>query len=229
MNLLNLTNIGGLPFDQDVLAFMQNGYHKPFGGVAKLCGDKTILYGVENISGNITDGWIAYNGELLPFVGAVAAARVQITDQIISYFFENNNSYPVETKRTAELVANGGDFDFLDLKRIKTLITAREEIETLKTFIARMKGIITYSETNVYVGDIVNDKFITITIPDQGTADYIVTGSLVGYNNNPDADNDVAWIISNKQPTSFVLAVKDILAPINVQDLKFDFVITQKI
>jgi hypothetical protein len=76
----DFTNLGGFPLEQDTLDFMQQSYRTAFGAIAKMCGDKSILYGVELIAGSYTNGWISYNGELIPFIGAVAASDVVITE-----------------------------------------------------------------------------------------------------------------------------------------------------
>lgn len=121
MNKVDYTNLNGFPLDQDNLAFLQNSYSKAFEAIAKLCGDKTILHGVEINGSNVSAGWISYNGELLPFIGGAAAPQVKITETVIAVIFEDNVSRPIEFVRRAELVLAGGDFDFAELKPLLSL------------------------------------------------------------------------------------------------------------
>jgi hypothetical protein len=228
MNKLNLTNIGGLPFDQQVLEFMQDGYSKPLGALAALCGDKTIVTGVELVGGNITAGWISYQGELIPFIGAAPAARVQITEQIISYVFEDNNSYSVETRRFAELVAVGGQFDFVDLQPLSTIIANKADLDTAVAKLALITHTVTHMQFGVVVGDIVADKLVIISIPDQGTNQYMVNGNLISNSPSWNTDNDVTLIYKNKTATSFQIAMREVDF-VEVQNLTFDFTITKAI
>lgn len=67
-------------------------------------------------------------------------------------------------------------------------------------------------------------KKITVTIPNQGGTNYIIAGSLVGLQSDPNYDNDVIWIVANKQSGSFDLWLRDTTTT-NVQNLAFDFAI----
>ena len=57
---IDLLNLGGFPFEQNTLKFLQESYTGALGALAKLCGDKTILHGVEVNGSNVTAGWISY-------------------------------------------------------------------------------------------------------------------------------------------------------------------------
>jgi hypothetical protein len=228
MNKLKLDNIGGLPFDQQVLEFMQDGYSKPLGALAALCGDKTIVTGVELVAGNITPGWIAYQGELIPFIGAVPASRVQIIEVITAYLFEDNGNYPVETKRTAELVSVGGDFDFSDLQPLSTIIANKASLDLAVAKLALITHTVTHMQFGVAVGDIVADKLVTISIPDQGTDQYMVNGNLISNSASWNTDNDVTLIYKNKTAVSFQIAIREVDF-VEVQNLTFDFTITKAI
>jgi microcystin-dependent protein len=117
---IDFSFLGGFPFDENTLAFMQDSYRGALGALAKLCGDKTILAGVEVNGGNVTAGWISYNGELIPFIGGAVAAQVKITETKTPATFEDNSVHDVEYVKVAELVAVG-DFIFADLQRIAPL------------------------------------------------------------------------------------------------------------
>lgn len=120
MNYLDLSNLGGLPFTQDRLDFLQQSYLAAFGAIAKLCGDKVILTGVVSDGVNVTDGWIAYNGELIPFIGGAIAAQVKINTVAVPFTFGDATIHDVQFTKTATLVLVG-DFDFTDLVPLLTL------------------------------------------------------------------------------------------------------------
>jgi hypothetical protein len=112
--------LGGYPLTQDSLAHMQDAYSSALGALAQLCGDKTILAGVEINGANVSAGWISYACELIPFIGGVLAAQVKITTTPTPLTFEDNVTHDVEFSKVAELVAVG-DFDFADLQPLLSL------------------------------------------------------------------------------------------------------------
>lgn len=113
---IDLTNLGGFPFTQDTLGWMQDSYRTAFAAVAALCGSKSILYGVEVNGANVTDGWIAVDGEIMPFIGGVLGSDVIITEipNVTGETFEDANIRDVYfTKQATSGV--GGAFPFTDL------------------------------------------------------------------------------------------------------------------
>ena len=68
-----------------------------------------------------------------------------------------------------------------------------------------------------------NESVWTISIPNQGSSDYVVAGSLVGANVNPDYDNDVMYIITSKASNQFKICIREVNSV--VQNLTFDFAI----
>lgn len=114
MNRIDLTNLGGFPLEQDTLKFLQDSYTAAFGALAALCGNKTILYGVLSNGTNVTSGWISYNGELIPFIGAAVGAQVVISEVGTSVAFQDGTDRTVYFTKTASC-GNVGDFPFSDL------------------------------------------------------------------------------------------------------------------
>ena len=79
----------GFPGTNKTLRFIQDAFKEPLGALAQLAGEKTIITGVvvdntdpSNVT--VSDGYIVYNGEIIPFVGGVFANTVTIFEQ-----FEN--------------------------------------------------------------------------------------------------------------------------------------------
>lgn len=120
MNHIDFSNLGGMPFTQNRADFLQQSYLAAFGAIARLCGDKAILYGVVNTGGSVSDGWISYNGELLPFIGGVYAADVVITETTTPFTFADSSTHDVEFTRYASCGASGA-FLFADLLPILSL------------------------------------------------------------------------------------------------------------
>lgn len=111
---IDLTNLGGLPMTQFTLSEMQDSYRPALAAMANLVGDKTILYGVESDGVNVTSGWIAVAGELIPFVGGPLNAKVVITEAAVSRTFEDTTVRDVYFTKTATC-ALLGDFNFSEL------------------------------------------------------------------------------------------------------------------
>lgn len=120
MNHIDFTNLGGMPVTQTRLDFLQQSYLTAFGALAKLCGDKTILHGVDVAGGVVSDGWISYNGELLPFIGGAAATKVIIVETTTPFTFADTVVHDVHFDRYATLGSVGG-FDFTDLTKLVSL------------------------------------------------------------------------------------------------------------
>lgn len=117
---IDLSNLAGFPLTQERLAFMQDSYREAFKGIAKLCGDLTILTGVEIVGPNVTAGWISYNGELVPFLAGTAGADVVVEETSVSLLFEDGVSRPVLFTKVA-YCGSPATFAFADLKPLNTL------------------------------------------------------------------------------------------------------------
>lgn len=119
---IDFSNLGGFPTEQDTLAFMQDSYRSSIDAIARLCGDKVILHGVEVAGSNVSDGWIVYQGELIPFIGGPTATDVVITETpaVNPATFEDGSVRDVYFTKTATCGITG-DFPFSDLVRISTL------------------------------------------------------------------------------------------------------------
>lgn len=120
MKRIDFTNLGGLPFSQNRADFMQQTYTEALGALAKLCGEKVIVHGVESDGVNVTDGWIVYNGELIRFIGGSYAAEVVITETGTPYTFADNTLHDVEFTKTATC-GPAGAFLFADLVPLLSL------------------------------------------------------------------------------------------------------------
>lgn len=115
---IDLTNLGGYPLAQEDLDFLQQSYRGAFAGMANMFGDKVILSGMVEGGGNVTAGWIAIGGELLPFVaGAIGTGEFIIDETTQALTFQDGNTRNVLITRVARFSA-GGIYLYSDLVRI---------------------------------------------------------------------------------------------------------------
>ncbi|SCY94863.1 hypothetical protein [Flavobacterium caeni] len=81
-----------------------------------------------------------------------------------------------------------------------------------------------------YVGDIGTDDFhpdttVTINFPDVLTSDYQVLLTPVGVTGG-NANNDISWVVFDKTPTSFSVALRGYST--DVQDIRLDYTLIKK-
>lgn len=122
MNRIDFSKNGGFPATQFMTNFMQSTYTDAFTALAGLIGDKVIVSGVLPIGSQVSNGWISYNGELLPFVGGPVAvgASVIINEVASSRVFDDGQSKDVYMTRVAT-IGSPGLFPFSDLVRLDQL------------------------------------------------------------------------------------------------------------
>jgi hypothetical protein len=112
--------LGGLYVYQDTLDFLQKAYSETIEGFAKGLGNKFIVSGLTVAGGNISDGFIVVNGELLPFIGGAPLAYVKIETIVTKEQFDDGALKDTYTIRRAKMVAlPGADiFPYSDLQRL---------------------------------------------------------------------------------------------------------------
>lgn len=120
MDRIDFSNLGGMPVTQYSLLFMQTACRDAFSGIARLAGNKSIIAGVEVTSGNVSNGWISYNNELIPFIGGALGNDVVITETPEPRTYQDGTEHPVYFKKVARCGAVG-DFPFSDLVRLQSL------------------------------------------------------------------------------------------------------------
>lgn len=106
MNTIDYTQTGGFPLDQNVLAFMQAQSQlaqQPanFGG--QLC----IISGCLVTGANVSNGFVAINGEVLPFNGGTISAKVIVVETSSNLTYEDGNAKPVQKIRYAAFGDDG--------------------------------------------------------------------------------------------------------------------------
>ncbi|MCX6210861.1 MAG: hypothetical protein NTZ59_15485 [Bacteroidetes bacterium] len=252
MQKIDLTKNGGLPLTQNLLNFLQDGFREPLIAIASLLGNKVIVMGMDEGSSSVADGWFVYNNELIKFNTCAIGTKVKITETLLSVEFEDGLTKAVYKIKTAVCDATG-DFDYADFVRLDTLKEQKATIGTLGSTLSTVSSALTalssaYASHShswasitgkpagfitcvgvVDLGDIGttgggSDTIVTVTIPvAQADNNYIIAGSMVGFNTDLNYDNDVSWVVGSKTSSSFQLAVREYS---NVaQSLKFEYAI----
>lgn len=89
------------------------------------------------------------------------------------------------------------------------------------------QSILTLNQGMIHIGDInTTDKRYTHTIPDVGTDQYFVIGSIAGASGFWDNSNDVFWTWGEPTRTSFAIYFREITN--QVQDVNFWYMLIPK-
>lgn len=116
---IDFTKQDGLATYQDTLDFLQTSYRGNLEAISRGFGDKLILHGVVEAGGNVTDGWVIIDGQMMPFVGGSIYPKVVVEELSDVELFGDSSIKTVYLTKRARL-AVVGDFDYTELKRFKT-------------------------------------------------------------------------------------------------------------
>lgn len=121
----------GFPGTNKTLRFIQDAFREPLGALAKLAGDKTIVTGVVNTAGVVSNGFISYNGEIIPFVGGNYAATVTIIEAFenVNYNTDANDDTVLDSLpayRTIYAMCGTGGIDIFNFSELAPLKTVKE-------------------------------------------------------------------------------------------------------
>lgn len=125
MNQFIFNQTGGFPLDTNVLAEMQRAYELL--NYATLFKEKyVIIKGCEttNVGSGIqvSDGFLAIDGEVLPFESGVGSAKVIIQEESVSKNFEDGQDRVILKKRKARLGSGSSAINFSKFKRLPNLV-----------------------------------------------------------------------------------------------------------
>jgi hypothetical protein len=118
---LNLSHLGGLPYTQGDLIWLQASYNGAFAAMSNFIGDKVIITGMIEAGGEVSAGWISLAGELVPFAsGAIGTGEFIIEQTAVTRNFSDGSTYDIRVERIAKFSA-GGPNQYTDLVRLATL------------------------------------------------------------------------------------------------------------
>lgn len=154
---LNYVNTGGFPFDVDKLEDIQQAY-SIFESMAHIAGDKVIITGCVDTAGIVSDGIIAINGLLFPFVGGAVGTEVGITTVVSTLPYEDGVARNYKTANTASFAVGTGIM-WADFERINSL---RNKVDINQWVDYTPTGLI-FWETNPYDAEgIMTGRYIVI-------------------------------------------------------------------
>ncbi|KAA2245482.1 hypothetical protein F0L74_05865 [Chitinophaga agrisoli] len=140
---IDFTQLGGLFVYQDTLDFMQSAFGQPMDAIARAIGDKVILTGVTDQGATVTDGWISYAGEILPFTGGLKATYIVLEEIIQSEQFDDAVQRPVYKTRRLKFgnaLPPAGGFPYSDITRYA--FNSASIKDALSTIQSTLKSII---------------------------------------------------------------------------------------
>lgn len=100
MNRIEIQQTGGFPLESDTLTFLQDAFDS-FNKLGYLAGNNMIIQGCNESNGNVSDGWVFVNGELMPFQGSALGYEVRIVTTTEERVFENGESKAVYVRKKA--------------------------------------------------------------------------------------------------------------------------------
>jgi hypothetical protein len=157
-------NTGGFPLTQNKMAFIQDSYNTVLGKLSYAIGNFVIITGVVNDGGgNYSDGWITYDGEIIPFIGAPISQgnRIEITETRETVTYRDTTMRDVVITRTGTFGSTGQLFS--SFKRIS--VESVESIANTALATANAALAAALAASSLPSGVIVNWKGSVATIP----------------------------------------------------------------
>lgn len=119
----------GFPGTNETWRFIQKAWREPLEAIALLAGNKVIVSGVENDADVVSNGFIAYNGEILPFAGGDVESNVTLIEDITNVTYDVDldgdselDSLPGYKNRYLKFGTDGIEtFPFSELAPLKTI------------------------------------------------------------------------------------------------------------
>lgn len=119
----------GYPGTTELLQFMEKSSHDQISALIKAVGNNCIVSGMEVSGGDLTDGWLIYGDELLPFESSTLGATVVIVETVVSGGYDDADDgnfstiLPIWKTRKAKFGNPGdagvvADFNFSVLRRV---------------------------------------------------------------------------------------------------------------
>lgn len=100
MNKADIQQTGGFPMETDTLDFLQTAYEL-FNQFGYIAGNSVILSGCVEAGGNVSNGVVFFNGEILPFEGGTVGTFVRVVETTETRQFENGQTKIVYKHRKA--------------------------------------------------------------------------------------------------------------------------------
>ncbi|MCW3088942.1 MAG: phage tail fiber protein [Ferruginibacter sp.] len=137
---IDFTKLGGLYVYQDTLDFLQIAYSQALDAIAACYGEKVIVSGLQTIGGNVSDGWVVLNGQLLPVVGGAIQSYLFLETLVTAEQFADGVQRNVyTTKRLKFTSVSGGNYLFTDFARVPfATASLKDALQTIQTLFSRL-------------------------------------------------------------------------------------------
>lgn len=220
------TSPRGFPFDELTLKEIQDLSVPPINALGHLVPDNSWLYGgdivylavgepgpggVQSTLAHYLDGYIRWNGELLPFKGGMMDIVFSIVEEVQDRAFNVGTKldpqledHPAYVRRWAQIGNVAGAESVNSISSLNRAPRFLSYLEKGTTFIGTV--VPTFMSTSGYGGNI-----ITISFPHLGTSNYMVLSSFYrtdGGTANFDFD------ILDRTATGFKLRLRNVSAPV---------------
>lgn len=189
---IDFTKAGGFPLTQNTMNFIQNSYNSVLEALSRAVGDYVIISGVTDLGGNVySDGWVTYNGKIIPFEGG-SLGNVSIVTVTSDETYRDSSVYTVNYEYKAVFGASGipfTTFKRLSLDQLNTEIQNVENIAVSAVTIANnaVSGTIPVGAIMMWAGTTAPSGW-AICDGTNGTPN-LSSRFIVGYNaGNPDYD-----------------------------------------
>lgn len=167
----DFTQEGGLPFEQNTLAFMQFAYGETLnallGHLTNSNATHFIISGCEVQGTIITNGWLVINGELLYFDSANgnADSKIAANTELFEATFENGTEHEIYTIKTAVIDDTG-----VALNTFVRIPNVSEFLTSLPDATETVKGIAEIASQSEANGTTDDNRFITAKKLNERTA-----------------------------------------------------------
>lgn len=129
----------GFPGTNQYLAFSEKSSHDQISALVKAVGNNCIINGMELNGSNLTDGWLIYNNELLPFESSAIGSTIVIVETVSTggYDVDNTGDFstilPIWKKRKAKF-GNPSDADVVSsfAYSLLTRVNSNQDLTSLK-------------------------------------------------------------------------------------------------
>lgn len=190
MNKQNFSQLGGFPFETDILDWMQTAY-TIFNSLGAAVGNYGIISGCTITGSNVSDGVVYIDGEIYKFVGGLIQTNVRIIESITTKVFENGDTNPVHYERYVTFASGTGSIPWSNFKKPETLLQLSSRILPAGTNPQLYSG----SVSNIPAGWNLCDggTYNSIVVPD------LRSRFIVGYDSSDPDYNAIGKIGGAKQ------------------------------
>lgn len=213
----------GFPFDELALAEIQEQTVPPINAIAQLIPDNSIVWGCQISNAlNISNGFIIWDGELMPFVGGQLASQFSIINEVVTRAFNIGTDqdpqledHPAYIKRYAKLGAVEGAESLHSMSGLRPAPRFLTYLKKGRRFCGTVvpQSIVIGEQQ---VGTVINIAFDSIRI-----SNYLVMGNF--YRANTQSQGSFEYDVFAKTPTGFSVRIKNISEPIS--QLIFEYLV----